>query len=297
MARRRRRRGAGFVLTLLVLVAVAGAVVGVVRWLDATHPAPVASVCTATSAGTTWRLSPEQADNAAVIAAVGLRRSLPAHAVTVALATALQESGLRNLDHGDRDSLGLFQQRPSQSWGTAAQVQDPVYASGAFYDRLVTVANWQTIPVTEAAQAVQRSAFGDAYAAHEPGARAFASALTGWSTAALSCTLPTASSAGPTGADAGAAFTARVQRDWGELPVTAVAGTAGAVSIDARQLAGADQADRLGWAAGQWAVATAGVQPIQSVQVADRRWVRGTVGWAQLPTSVPAGTVVVVLAG
>ena len=62
----------------------------------------------------------------------------------IALATAQQESRLRNLDYGDRDSLGLFQQRPSQGWGTEAQVQDPAYAAGKFYDWLVTVPGWET---------------------------------------------------------------------------------------------------------------------------------------------------------
>jgi hypothetical protein len=81
-------------------------------------------------------LSEEQAENAATIAAVGIRLGLPDHAVTVALAAALQESGLHNLPDGDRDSAGLFQQRPSQGWGTHAQVLDPVYASTAFYSRL-----------------------------------------------------------------------------------------------------------------------------------------------------------------
>ena len=76
----------------------------------------------------------------------------------IALATAQQESRLRNLDYGDRDSLGLFQQRPSQGWGTEAQVQDPVYAAGKFYDGLVKVPDWETGRLTEIAQAVQRSA-------------------------------------------------------------------------------------------------------------------------------------------
>jgi hypothetical protein len=81
----------------------------------------------------------------------------------IALATAQQESRLRNLDYGDRDSLGLFQQRPSSGWGTAGQVQDPVYAAGAFYDHLVTVPGWESGRLTEVAQTVQRSAFPEAY--------------------------------------------------------------------------------------------------------------------------------------
>ena len=85
-------------------------------------------------------LTAEQVANAADDRRTSRRdRGLPERAVVIALATAQQESRLRNLDYGDRDSLGLFQQRPSQGWGTEAQVQDPVYAAGKFYDGLVKV--------------------------------------------------------------------------------------------------------------------------------------------------------------
>jgi hypothetical protein len=113
------------------------------------------------------RLTGEQVGNARTIAQVGYERGLPERAVVIALATAMQESRLRNLDYGDRDSLGLFQQRPSQGWGTPAQVQDPVYAAGKFYDGLVQVPGWDSRRLTEAADAVQRSAFPEAYQKHE----------------------------------------------------------------------------------------------------------------------------------
>ena len=116
-----------------------------------------------------------------LIAAVGVRRGLPARAASIALATAYQESKLRNLDHGDRDSLGLFQQRPSQGWGTAAQIQDPYYAINAFYDALEKIDGYQTMRITEAAQEVQRSGFPEAYEDHAADGRALASALTGYS--------------------------------------------------------------------------------------------------------------------
>jgi hypothetical protein len=114
----------------------------------------------------------EQAANAAIIYNVAAGRGLPAQAAVIAIATAWQESQLRNISHGDRDSQGLFQQRPSQGWGTPAQVTDPIYASNKFYDALIKIPNWQSLPVTVAAQKVQRSAFPDAYAKHEAGARA-----------------------------------------------------------------------------------------------------------------------------
>jgi cell wall-associated NlpC family hydrolase len=116
--------------------------------------------------------SAEQAANAAIIYNVAAGRGLPAKAAIIAIATALQESTLKNLNYGDRDSLGLFQQRPSQGWGTPAQVTDPVYSAGKFYDGLVKVPGWESLPVTVAAQRVQRSAFPNAYAKWESAATA-----------------------------------------------------------------------------------------------------------------------------
>ncbi|MDI6105005.1 M23 family metallopeptidase [Actinoplanes sp. NEAU-A12] len=115
---------------------------------------------------------PDQIRNAAIIIDVGADLKLPPRAWVIAVATAMQESRLVNLGHlgtrNDHDSLGLFQQRPSTGWGTPAQVRDPVYASTKFYNKLQTVEGWDTLPLTRAAQAVQISAYPDAYAKHEP---------------------------------------------------------------------------------------------------------------------------------
>jgi len=111
------------------------------------------------------RLTADQTRNATIIAQVGA--SLGPRAQTIAIATAMQESGLRNLHYGDRDSQGLFQQRPSQGWGTVAQVTTPAFAAATFYRHLQHVPHWRTMPLTQAAQAVQHSAFPDAYAKHE----------------------------------------------------------------------------------------------------------------------------------
>lgn len=119
----------------------------------------------------------EQIRNAKSIQATGVAMKVPARGQIVALATALQESGLRNLDYGDRDSLGLFQQRPSQGWGTATQVRDPVQASAKFYKELLSVSGWQSMTVTQAAQAVQQSGSPDAYARREPLATALQKAI------------------------------------------------------------------------------------------------------------------------
>src|SRR5262249_11253859 len=128
-------------------------------------------------------LAPEQMRNAAIIVRVGQQMQVPPRGWVIAIATALQESGLRNLPNlgasNDHDSVGLFQQRPSQGWGTVAQIMDPEYASRKFYEHLLNVPGWQTMALTDAAQAVQRSAFPNAYAKHESLASLAVNLLTG----------------------------------------------------------------------------------------------------------------------
>ncbi|WP_347059564.1 hypothetical protein ABC795_03750 [Blastococcus sp. HT6-30] len=155
---------------------VAAAVLAGVAWGTEEHRTfPAAGTCTVPDGSVS--VTAEQAGNADTIARVGRERGLPDRAVVIALATAQQESRLRNLDYGDRDSLGLFQQRPSQGWGTPEQVQDPVYAAGQFYDRLVTVPGWEAGRLTEMAQAVQRSGFPELYQQWEGMARQLSAAL------------------------------------------------------------------------------------------------------------------------
>ena len=126
-------------------------------------------------------LTDEMAANARVIIQTGQRLGVPDRGIVVALAAAMQESGLRNLDYGDRDSVGMFQQRPSTGWGSDAQLLDPVYATELFYGGpsnpnagrtrgLLDISGWQSMTVAQAAQAVQISAFPDAYAAWESSA-------------------------------------------------------------------------------------------------------------------------------
>lgn len=174
--------GALVALTVVVATVAGGYVV-----LRQVGPSFVGDRCFAAVGDREVELDPEQAENAALVAAIGVRRGLPARAVSIALATAYQESDIRNLEGGDRDSIGIFQQRPSQGWGSPAQVGDPVYATNAFYDALVEVEGYEDMPITEAAQEVQRSAFPDAYADHEDDARVLASALTGNSKGAFHC--------------------------------------------------------------------------------------------------------------
>ena len=175
--------------TVVAVVVAAGAVATTLVVLDRGGVPSILDTtgCTAEVDGHTVEIDLEQAENAALIAAVSVQRGMPARAASIALATAFQESKLYNLDFGDRDSVGLFQQRPSQGWGTAKQLQDPVYATNAFYDALAKVEGYQTMEITEAAQEVQRSAYPEAYADHERDGRVLASALTGNSPRAMWC--------------------------------------------------------------------------------------------------------------
>jgi hypothetical protein len=173
---------------VVALGAVATAVVLVDR--GAVPPILDTSGCTAEVDGHTVEVDLEQAENAALITAVAVERGMPARAASIALATAYQESKLYNIDYGDRDSVGLFQQRPSQGWGSVEQLTDPVYATNAFYDALQKVDGYDSMEITVAAQEVQRSGYPDAYADHEKDGRALASALTGNSRAALWCDVP-----------------------------------------------------------------------------------------------------------
>ena len=253
---------------------------------------PPPEQCEATVSGQTVVLDLEQAESAAIIAGVAVRRGLPPRAATIALATAYQESGLRNLAHGDRDSLGLFQQRPSMGWGTATQVRDPHYAASKFYDALVKVKNYQNLAVTVAADRVQRSAFPNAYADHEDDARILASALTGQSKAAFSCTVNTASLPAQTMGKSGLTPRAEaVQKDLlttfgalstggyqpGGLSTGHMEGSAHyegrAVDIFVKPISAPNTTK--GWALAQYLVARAEHLGIKTVIFSDRIWTTG----------------------
>jgi hypothetical protein len=167
------------------LVVAAAVLVGVAWDSENTGSPPVTGNCTVT--GSPFTVTAEQVANARTIAQVARDRGLPDRAVVIALATAQQESRLRNLDYGDRDSLGLFQQRPSAGWGTADQVRDPVYAANKFYDHLLEIPGWDTGRLTDVAQAVQRSGFPEAYEQWGGLAEKLAAALDSEGPATLTC--------------------------------------------------------------------------------------------------------------
>ncbi|MDD7965638.1 C40 family peptidase [Actinomycetospora sp. DW7H6] len=152
---------------------------------------------------TSAELDEVQRRTAATIIGVAKGMAVPPRGWVVALATAMQESqmGTVGMDVAvDHDSLGVFQQRPSQGWGTPEQVRDPVYATKTFLDRLLQVPGWETMPVTEAAQIVQRSAFPNAYAKWETLANSLVADLAGVTGAIREC-VP-ADEAGPGPAEA-----------------------------------------------------------------------------------------------
>jgi hypothetical protein len=185
----RRVRLTRTIVVFVSLVLVATAVVYGVKSLTPHHTVADSCQVVGQTTGTVYALEPAQLLNASIITDVAMRRGLPEQAVIIALATAQQESKLKNLDYGDADSVGLFQQRPSQGWGSEEQILDPVYSSGKFFDALVKVRNWEGLTVAAAAQAVQRSAFPDAYTSWQPLGTALGAALTGLTLTQLTCRL------------------------------------------------------------------------------------------------------------
>ena len=268
------------VMVLLLAGIAGGSYLALQRYGSPAH----AGTCTASGLGTSHRYSTEQTANAALISAVAVDRGLPPRAASIALATAFQESRLQNIDHGDRDSLGLFQQRPSQGWGSAEEILDPVYSTNAFYDVLEEIDGYATADINDVAQEVQRSGFPEAYRDHETEGRLYASALTGQSDANLVCSLddvgstvspeqlraeltrqfPRLSEAGRlTSALSGAAASAP------QVPASA-----GATAL----VIGADGDPSVGWAVANWAVARAADDGVVQVSYQGRTWDRSQRG-------------------
>lgn len=235
-------------------------------------------------------LDAEQMSNAATIAAVGLRRGANERAIVVALAVAMQESKLRNLEHlggeNDHDSLGLFQQRPSQGWGTPEQIMDQRYATDRFYNALLRVKGWERMRVTEAAQRVQRSAFPEAYQKWADDAQSLAAAFTGKAQAVLTC---------DTGADPVHAGPAALEAT-GKL-----------LSLDFGRKAPASVAEELrlrvpaadattAWQFAHWLVAQSESTGIAKVTYGDRQWSLDGGRWTATTPAIATGEVVVEVA-
>jgi hypothetical protein len=254
------RRFRRAIVAVLALALVAGAIYGIVAILQRSETL-VSARCVAVMGSENYEFATDQAANASLITAISVQRGLPPRAASIALATAMQESRLRNINYGDEagpDSRGLFQQRPSQGWGSEAQVMDPVYAMNAFYNGLIKIPGYETMEITQAAQQVQRSAFPRAYAQHENMGRAFASALTGHSESALTCELRMPEAAGDP-----AAVVEELTTAFGTQPAT----------VQGRSVH-LDMTGTQAWAIAHWAVANAKSLSITQVDVGGQTWNR-----------------------
>jgi hypothetical protein len=234
-----------------------------------------------------------QAADAAIVAGVAVREHLPARALTIAYATAFQESKLENLTYGDRDSVGIFQQRPSEGWGNTTQLEDPAYASRAFFGALVQVRNYATIPVYEAAQAVQKSAYGYAYQQYAPSGALLATdyttaphAVTCWySPAAQAANDNVSPQLNLTGAVKGLEDTFGQPGREGVVTGITRARSGRSLTVSARSGSG--------WTAANWLVTNASSYGITEVSYAGYRWTAGLTetSW-QSDSSASAGGIV-----
>ena len=228
--------------------------------------------CEARTATGTVALDADQMANAATITAVGVRRGLPDRGIVVALATAFQESKLRNLTHGDRDSVGLFQQRPSQGWGTPQQISDPRYAAGRFYSALVRVKGWEAMRVTDAAQRVQRSAFPEAYEKWSDESSVLAEAMIGRASRAVVCT--TVDAPAQRGVLAAQALGAGLRLDWGDVTTITDSEVLGLV-VTANE-------DSVGWRYAHWLVAHSREKGVARVRFGNQEWTARSGAWSQV---------------
>jgi len=256
---------------LLIMVAVIVAL-ALTKGMHQRLPSFTGSGCVVRDGPVKIPLNPGQAANAATIAGVAVRRSLPARAVTIAYAAAIQESGLENLPFGDRDSVGIFQQRPSQGWGTRQQLLDPVYATSRFFQALARVPGYRHLRVYQAAQAVQHSADGYAYSQYAGTGAALAAGFSGQLPRSVWCWYARGVGRHARLAAAGRQLT----RAFGPLPVRHLGDPAMQVRV---------RATNDGWAVASWLVTHAGTFGIMTVSYDGYQWraASGQRGWAPIP--------------
>ena len=193
-----------------------------------------------------------------MIAGVASDQHMPPRAVAIAYATALQESKLANLDYGTSDSVGVFQQRPSQGWGTAAEIENPVYATSRFFEALAKVPHYLRLPIYQAAQDVQHSADGSAYGQYAATGTAMALAFTGTDPHAVSCTYGS-----PVGRPRLAAARTALTAAFGRLRGRLNADPAASVRVTS---------ERQGWAVASWLVSHAASYGISHVRYQSYQW-------------------------
>ena len=263
-AARSRRTGAAAVLVIVLIIIV-------LALSKANHlrfPTPISGGCLVHGGQFDVPLDPGQASIAATIAGVAAHRSMPERALTIAYATAIQESDLENLSYGDRDSVGVFQQRPSEGWGTRRQLLNPVYASTRFFAALAGVPHYLRLPVYRAAQAVQHSADGSAYIQYEPQGAAMAGGFSGRLPHAVWCWY----GAKISGRSRLSAAEAELRRTFGRMRLSHVGDPA--VQVHART-------SDAGWAVAAWLVTNASKFRLKQVTYQGFQWTaaHGRKGW------------------
>jgi hypothetical protein len=269
------RNSAIGIVLVLVLALIGYRVYG--SFQHTTIPVAAPPGCQAGTGATAISMDSDQAAIAATIAGVAARHKLPEEAVTIAYAAAIQESQLHNLDYGDRDSVGVFQQRPSQGWGTKSELENPVYATTKFFAALVQVPGYATMPVDEAAQDVQHSGDGSAYEQWASVAAQLAGYFTGASPHGVSCWyVPPAR---PSLANVGRSLTETFGPQGGDRILVAVttARSGKKKPGDAVVQAQRDAA----WTVAGWLVAHAQDYGISEVRYAGYDWTAadGSMGW------------------
>lgn len=256
---------------LVVLLVVAG-----VYYLVKTKHVPLIpepTSCTAMADKQELPLTVSQAGIAATIAGVAARHDLPTRAVTIAYATALQESKLANLDYGTQDSLGVFQQRPSQGWGSPQEIMNPVYATSRFFAALVAVPGYLRMPIYQAAQAVQRSADGYAYGQYATVGAQLAAAFYGVQPHAFSCYY-----ASPTGKPRLTAAASALTSAFGVLRSERAGDPALAIRVKRASV---------GWAVAAWLISHASSYGISNVRYLGYEWfaTRASGAWTRQRTA------------
>ena len=267
---RRSRTAAGIVIVAIAIG------IGYLALKPGQQITPRVTGCQAGQGGQGVQLTPDQAGIAATIAGVASSRDMPPRAVAIAYATALQESKLTNLRYGDRDSVGVFQQRPSEGWGTTKQIEDPVYATGRFFEALATVRRYLRLPIYKAAQSVQHSADGSAYGQYAAMGTELAAAFTGSEPHAVWCTYGSA----PGRARLGAASRA-LSSAFGDLPRQASSDPAETITV---------RKTGQGWAVASWVVSHAASYGITFVRYRGYQWLgfHGAGHWTKAPARTRA---------
>ncbi len=266
-------RAVGVLVVTLALLAALG--VGAFLYLrnrGGTEPIPGQERCVATANDQSVAVDLDQAHYASIIVGLSVRRGLPPRAASIAMATVYQETGIRNLSYGDRDSVGLFQQRPSQGWGSVRQLSDPYYATGKFYDALVKIDGWESGDINDVAQRVQRSGYPEAYRDHESDARVLASTLTGHSPGGFRCLDRSNTPGDPEG------LASSLRKTFGKVSPQTVDST---VVINARNT-------RLAWAYAHHAVANAKYYGVTTVKIGDQTWQTGEFNLPEWTEATPA---------